>query len=82
MFNIIMHSDLEKLSKVKLFNSNSALFDHSEIDNFLNTLKEPYASIAESGKRPVIENNTTNMNFVKILKEDKYISSFKQEKRE
>jgi hypothetical protein len=66
--------------KIPFFNQKNQLFNSADITDFLNSLPEPYCNIAEKGKRPLIQNNKENEQFVNILKEKNYISKYDQEK--
>ncbi|MCA9947949.1 MAG: hypothetical protein KC449_30915, partial [Anaerolineales bacterium] len=75
--SILIQSNLKPLEKIEIFNKKNSLFDNNDIDDFLSSINKPYSDIAENGKRPSITNNDTNKAFVRILKEKKYISSYK-----
>lgn len=75
--SILTQSNLRPLEKIEIFNKKNGLFDNNDIDDFLSSINEPYSDISINGKRPSIPNNETNKSFVKILEENKYISSYK-----
>lgn len=83
----------EKLKKVILYSrytlEKSALVLNSirawsieQVDEVLTLLGEPYAAIAERGKRPAIPLNPVNQELAQRLHELGYISSYKVEKEE
>jgi hypothetical protein len=79
--SIMTKSELLDIEKIKVFNKYSNLFDNLETETFINTLKEPYLYISENGKRPLIDMNEINENFVKILLRKNYVSKYDIEKK-
>lgn len=76
-----MVSDLNVSERIEIFNEHSYIYYNSELDKFLNSIGTPYSIIVQNGKRPLIENNNTNMKFVSNLKQIGYISKFDIEKK-
>ncbi|GHT67730.1 putative membrane protein YobI [Bacteroidia bacterium] len=78
---ILTKSRLKTDDKIALFNNINSIFDNKDITVILQSFSEPYSKIAENGKRPNLSQNAINANFAKILKDKKYISDFKSEKK-
>ncbi len=74
--SVITKSELTNSQKLVIFNKYNTVFKKNEIETFLLSLGEPYSNIAENGKRPLIDYNTTNEEFVTILKRKEYISKY------
>ncbi len=79
--SIILKSAIGTLKKIKLFNIKELLFEKEDINEILISLPSPYAEIAMSGKRPLLEYNDENLNLVSNLKAKNYISNFKNEEK-
>ncbi|WP_107040384.1 YobI family P-loop NTPase [Brumimicrobium mesophilum] len=79
--SVLLKSNLKALSKIKVFNKYNFLFNNDEIELFLTSLGEPYSSITENGKRPIIEYIDSNEYFLKTLVQKKYISKYEIEKK-
>lgn len=74
-------SDLKVLDKIRIFNKWNRIYNKEDITTFLISLEEPYSLIAENGKRPLIDNNHVNRDFIPILQVKGYISKYAIEKR-
>lgn len=73
-------SNLNELDKIKLFNKCNEKYCKESISTLLTSLSKPYCSIAENGKRPLLDDNEINREFVGILKHKGYISKSEIEK--
>jgi hypothetical protein len=71
------NSNLRELDKIRLFNKWNKIYHKENISNFLLSLNEPYSKIAENGKRPLLDKNELDREFVKNLKLKDYISTYK-----
>ena len=65
--------------RIELYIKKSNDLQKDDITAFLQSLPEPYSNIAEKGKRPFIENNKINLQFIQILKHKDYISKLEIE---
>jgi len=54
-------------------------WDEEKTMGVLAKLPEPFSEISSYGKRPKLEDSTINYNFTVLLKNQGFISSFKQE---
>jgi len=63
-------------SRIKLFNLNHRGLVTSEIVSLIGQLPEPYRRISLKHKRPEIDKTHANIEFVKVLEENKFISSY------
>lgn len=63
--------------KLIIFNNHIPELLEIEITEFIGLLDMPFPEIAINGKNPSIENNSTNLSFVKSLKAYDYISSYR-----
>ena len=75
-------SELKDIDKIKIFNNYSSLYHKELIEDLLKSLGGKYLEIGIRGKRPLLNKNEVNLNFVKILKQKKFISSYKIDKKE
>lgn len=66
--------------KITLFNNANHRFEKDDITKIIQSFPEPYSSIAENGKRPLLSQNAMNTDFARVLKIKKYIKDFKPEK--
>ncbi|MGZ3045455.1 hypothetical protein AAER22_21635 [Pseudomonas aeruginosa] len=73
---IVLASNNEK---IEILHKYILLLPTEDIISTLSSLPEPYHSISEKRKRPKIDNNLNNMDFVQNLKARGLISSWKQE---
>jgi hypothetical protein len=55
--------------------------DETQITSILKNSKGDYAKIAQKGRRPLLDDNPMNYELVTKLREIKYISSFKKDKK-
>ena len=69
-------SDLQITDKIRLFNKWNREYQKEDILNLLNSLGEPYLTIAENGKRPLLEDTEFNREFAENLKLKEYISNY------
>lgn len=74
-------SKLILLDKISLFNKWNRIYNKEDISRFLISLEKPYSSIAENGKRPLLDYNDINQEFAENLFLKEYISSYKTEKK-
>jgi hypothetical protein len=65
--------------RIELYIKKSNELHKNDISAFLQSLPEPYSNIAENGKRPFIEKDKVNLQFVQDLKRKDYISKFEIE---
>ncbi len=65
---------------IRLFIKCLSFWDEKKTMEVLAELPEPYCEIALYGKRPKLDNNKTNLEFVRLLKDNDFISSIKEEK--
>lgn len=77
---IITNSKITIEDKITLFNITNHRFEKNDIMEILQSLPEPYSSIVENGKRPLLPQNAINTGFANVLKIKKYIKDFKPEK--
>lgn len=74
---ILCSRSLISYKKIKLFNKRYNIMGKNSIDQFLNSMNEPYSRITIHGKMPSIELNDTNIEFLRILKDEKrYIKNY------
>ncbi|UAL49867.1 hypothetical protein K7887_22380 (plasmid) [Sutcliffiella horikoshii] len=76
VINWLMAVDMSVGWKLKLISKQIEEFDFATITELLTKLGEPYAEIAENGKRPQIKNNKLHLDLVQTLKDKHYISSY------
>lgn len=69
-------SNLGAKDKIRLFNRWHRIYQEQDISSLLNSLGKPYATIAENGKRPLLEDNELNRELAENLELKKYISKF------
>jgi len=74
--SVLKDSNLNVLSKINLFNKKNSIYDKGDIDDFLNSIEEPYSIIPQNGKRPLLDNNKINKEFAENLQLKNYISQF------
>lgn len=77
---IFTNSKIPVEEKLILFNNINHRFEKEGVTEILQSFPEPYSSIAENGKRPLLPDSDTNTNLVGALKNRKYIKDFKPEK--
>jgi hypothetical protein len=74
---ILLNSSLDNQQKIKIFNEYSFKLNTGDfISSFLLKIGYPYNLIAQKGKRPKIAISEKNLEFVKKLKENGYISRY------
>lgn len=81
IYSVIIKSELQDSERIKIFIVYNNLFKNNQIEIFIHTLNKTYFVITENGKRPLIEYNELNENFIKILVRKKYISKYDIEKK-
>ena len=79
VMEILTKTKEEKESRIKLYNTQYDILNEEDMTMFLNSLPEPYSSITEKGKRPLLPNTETNKLLAENLKEKDYISKYKIE---
>ncbi|MCD4729186.1 MAG: hypothetical protein K8R74_01200, partial [Bacteroidales bacterium] len=77
---ILKNTDLTTNEKITIFNHNSEKLDNDDIMEVLDSFGKPYSRITINRKRPLIDNNKLNMEFVEILKKKHCISKYTVEK--
>ena len=75
VFDWLMAVDMRVDNKLILISKRIEEFDFVTITELLTKLGDPYAEIAENGKRPQIRNNEVHRKFVQALEDKHYISS-------
>lgn len=75
---IIIKNRLAASKKIEIFNKYYKVFLLGDIEAFLVSLPEPYASISEKGKAPVLDYSIGNYKFAENLREKVFISSFRR----
>jgi hypothetical protein len=80
VLTIGVNSNLTKLDKIRLFNKWNRIYKKEDISNFLISLDKPYSSIAENGKRPLLDDSELNRELAENLKNKEYISKYEFEK--
>ncbi|WP_329469933.1 YobI family P-loop NTPase [Exiguobacterium sp. 9-2] len=78
LLNLLLTKDINNEHKVILITKYIKISNYNEITSMIEKLDPPSSKIAVSGKRPLIENNKVNRNFVKELEKINYISSSKE----
>jgi hypothetical protein len=74
---ILLNSSLDNQKKMKIFNEHSFRLNTGDfISSFLLKIGYPYNLITQKGKRPKIAISEKNLEFVKKLKENGYISHY------
>jgi hypothetical protein len=73
--NIIIKTNLELISKLKIFICKMNKFEKVMITEILLSLKAPYSEITINGKHPLLESTDINRMLVENLLKIKYISS-------
>jgi hypothetical protein len=79
VLTIGVNSNLTELDKIRLFNKWNRIYQKEDISNFLISLDKPYSSIAENGKRPLLEDSELNRELAENLKNKEYISKYEFE---
>ncbi|MEA3320964.1 MAG: hypothetical protein U9Q88_13230 [Bacillota bacterium] len=75
VFDLLIAIDMRVDNKLFLISKRIEEFDFVTITELLTKLGDPYAEIAENGKRPQIRNNEVHRKFVQALEDKHYISS-------
>jgi hypothetical protein len=75
LFNWLIDVDIRVDEKLMLISKRIYKLDFATITELLTKLGDPYAEIAENGKRPQIKYNELHQAFVQALEEKHYISS-------
>ncbi|MGA4718732.1 hypothetical protein [Fictibacillus nanhaiensis] len=75
LVNWLIAVDMRVDEKLMLISKRIDELDFDTITELLTKLGDPYAEIAENGKRPQIRYNEVHRDFVQALKEKHYISS-------
>jgi hypothetical protein len=75
LFNWLLAVDMRVDEKLMLFSKRIEKLDFAAITDLLTKMGDPYAEIAENGKRPQIRYNRVHQDFVQALEEKNYISS-------
>lgn len=75
LFNWLIAVDMRVDEKLMLISKRIDELDFDTITELLTKLGDPYAEIAENGKRPQIRYNEVHRDFVQALEEKHYISS-------
>lgn len=75
-FDWLIDIEMRMDKKLMLISKRIYGLEFTDITELLRKLGEPYAEIAENGKRPQIKNNEVNRDFVQALDKKRYISSF------
>ncbi|OQD59867.1 hypothetical protein MBBAR_1c02770 [Methanobrevibacter arboriphilus JCM 13429 = DSM 1125] len=73
---ILTKKEEKEESRIELYNKQYTILNKEDITIFLNSLSEPYPSIVEKGKRPLLQNTKPNKLFAENLKEKDYISNY------
>jgi hypothetical protein len=76
LFNWLIAVDMRVDKKLMLISKQIDNLDFTAITELLTKLGDPYAEIAENGKRPQVRYNEVHRDFVQTLEEKRYISSF------
>ncbi|QZE15321.1 hypothetical protein K4L44_05670 [Halosquirtibacter laminarini] len=77
ILNLITNTSDQEI-RLKMFNQYMHLLNKHEIHDILNQLGDPYTKATEPKKRPKWENTPLNHQIVEKLKENGFISSFKE----
>jgi hypothetical protein len=77
----ILAQDISQKNKLELLLNQQEFLNYSNMEQYMESIGEPYDKMMASKKRPVIEDTKTNQEILQLLERHGLISSFREEKQ-